>query len=215
MKMYLEADSILKSYGERHILTDVYLKLGIGDTVAVWGRNGSGKSTLFKILFGAENADRMFLRINGKVIKKHAYSSGLLSYLAQDNFIPANMAVQDLLEHMKPVRIEGKVKDMLDRMKYCYISDLSGGERRLLEVLFVLNNDTPFVILDEPFVGVAPVVCECMCDYIQAVSQDKGILISDHNYRLVDKIANRHFLLEEGCLKPIDSIADLKTHYLV
>ena len=65
----LEIDSILKSFGERTILADVYLKCCRGDIIALFGRNGTGKSTLLNIIFGTLKADRKFIRIDGKVIK--------------------------------------------------------------------------------------------------------------------------------------------------
>lgn len=79
----LEIDSILKSFGERTILADVYLKCFRGDIIALFGRNGTGKSTLLNIIFGTLKADRKFIRIDGKVIKGPAFRSGLLAYLPQ------------------------------------------------------------------------------------------------------------------------------------
>ena len=64
----LEIDSILKSFGERTILADVYLECCRGDIIALFGRNGTGKSTLLNIIFGTLKADRKFIRIDGKVI---------------------------------------------------------------------------------------------------------------------------------------------------
>ena len=71
----LEIDSILKSFGERTILADVYLKCCRGDIIALFGRNGTGKSTLLNIIFGTLKADRKFIRIDGKVIKGPAFRS--------------------------------------------------------------------------------------------------------------------------------------------
>lgn len=213
--MYLEVDSILKSYGDRPILTDVSLNLEVGDITAIWGRNGSGKSTLLKIIFGSESAEHKFIRINDKVIKRPAYTNGLISYLSQDHFIPNNLPVSVLLERFDIVALDGQIKDKLGTIKTSKIADLSSGELRLLEVLFVLNNDTPFVLLDEPFVGMSPVMCEQLCEYIRLASKHKGIIVTDHNYTLVEKIANKHYLLEEGYLKPITSKDDLKRHYLI
>lgn len=215
MGMYLEADSILKMYGDRQVLTDVYLKLEIGDSVAVWGRNGSGKSTLFKIIFGSERANHLFLRINDRIVKGPAYASGLVSYLSQDDFIPAHLSVITLLRQVNTNVMNEYMKDKIEQMKSCKVGDLSGGALRLLEVLYVLNNATPFVLLDEPFAGMSPVMGESLCDYIRKMSVNKGVMVADHNYRLVETIANRHFLLEDGYLKPIASMGELKQHYLI
>lgn len=67
MSSLLEIDSVIKSYDDRQVLTDIYLKCETGDILGVLGRNGSGKSTLLKILFGVLPADSKFIRIDGKV----------------------------------------------------------------------------------------------------------------------------------------------------
>ena len=89
----LEIDSILKSFGERTILADVYLKCCRGDIIALFGRNGTGKSTLLNIIFGTLKADRKFIRIDGKVIKGPAFRSGLLAYLPQHPSFPSHLKV--------------------------------------------------------------------------------------------------------------------------
>ena len=68
MSICLEADSILKSYGERTILSDIYLRCKPGDITALWGRNGSGKSTLLEIIFGTLKAEHAFVRVGGRVV---------------------------------------------------------------------------------------------------------------------------------------------------
>ena len=94
----LEIDSILKSFGERTILADVYLKCCRGDIIALFGRNGTGKSTLLNIIFGTLKADRKFIRIDGKVIKGPAFRSGLLAYLPQHPSFPSHLKVSRIAE---------------------------------------------------------------------------------------------------------------------
>ena len=60
----LEVDSVIKSFGDKNLLTDIYLKCQPGDRIAIFGWNGSGKSTLFEIIFGTMNGDRSFIRID-------------------------------------------------------------------------------------------------------------------------------------------------------
>jgi len=89
-------------------------------------------------------------------------------------------------------------------------SDLSGGEKRILEVLLVLEANTKFTILDEPFSHIMPVHIQLVKDRIQALSAKKGILITDHQYQNVVEIADALFLLHNGVLKTVESEEDLR-----
>lgn len=215
MEMYLEADSILKSYGERVILSDVYLKCEIGDRMAIWGRNGSGKSTLFRIIFGTERAERSFIRINDKVITGKAYQTGMLTYLPQFDYLPKEMEVKTFFKGKEMNNLPVGAANLLERIYTSRVRDLSGGELRFLEVILILESDVPFVILDEPFTGLSPVVIEEMCDYINGFSKTKGIILADHNYRMVEQMANKHMLLNDGYLRLINTLDELEGVYLL
>ena len=91
MHHILEIDSVNKSYGQNRVLTDIYLKCETGDIIGLLGSNGSGKSTLLKILFGVENAQQKFIRIDGKIFDHPYKTSGEIAYLPQDSFIPKNL----------------------------------------------------------------------------------------------------------------------------
>ena len=97
MKSCLEADSLLKSYGHKVILSDVYLRCETGELVALWGRNGSGKSTLFEIVFGTVRAEHAFVRINEKVVTGKAYRTGQIAFLPQYHFLPPDLKVRQVL----------------------------------------------------------------------------------------------------------------------
>ena len=93
-KHILEVDSVQKRYDTQSILSDVYLKCETNDIIGLLGRNGSGKSTLLKIIFGIENADFKFVRIDGVVKTKTSALFNEISYLSQDNFIPNQLSVK-------------------------------------------------------------------------------------------------------------------------
>ena len=95
----LEIDSIQKSFDNKNILSDVYLKCETNDVIGLLGRNGSGKSTLLKIIFGIESADFKFVRIDGKVKTKTKDLFYEISYLPQDNCIPNAFSVKKAIQH--------------------------------------------------------------------------------------------------------------------
>lgn len=207
----LEVDSVLKSFGEKTILADVYLCCRPGDIIGLFGRNGTGKSTLFNIIFGTLRADRCFVRINGKVIKGSAYESKLLAYLPQHNFLPAYLTVKQVVELYTPKGEYNKFMGdrFLFKVRNSKIGHLSGGEIRYLEIKLILYCKAPYILLDEPFNGLSPIAAEEIRHHIAEAAQTKGIVLSDHNFREVHKIVNRILLLDDCYLKEVKEKEEL------
>jgi ABC-type multidrug transport system ATPase subunit len=199
-KHLLEIDSVQKSFDNKNILSDVYLKCETKDVIGLLGRNGSGKSTLLKIIFGITSADFKFVRIDGSVKTKTKDLFDEISYLPQDNYIPnvfsIKKAVQLSVSKEKILEFCGDeiIGTMLDKK----VSHLSGGELRYLEIKIILNNSSKFVLLDEPYNGLSPLMVEKVNELIAENSKTKGIIISDHNYENVIKVSNKLVLLKEG-----------------
>ena len=214
MSICLEADSILKCYGERTILSDIYLRCKPGDITALWGRNGSGKSTLLEIIFGTLKAEHAFVRVGGRVVYGQAYRTGLVAFLPQFHFLPGNLRVAQLLHRTGLPNLPEAFGDMPVPPLRERLKNLSGGQLRLLEILYVTSLPAPFLLLDEPFTGLSPVAADTIARHLQAVSRQKGILIADHDYRTLQRIATRHLLLADGYLRPLTSPDELRRCYL-
>ena len=214
MNICLEADSILKCYGERTILSDIYLHCKPGDITALWGRNGSGKSTLLEIIFGTLKAEHAFVRVGGRVVNGQAYRTGLVAFLPQFHFLPGNLRVAQLLHRTGLPILPEAFGDMPAPPLRERLKNLSGGQLRLLEILYVTSLPAPFLLLDEPFTGLSPVAADTIARHLQAVSRQKGILIADHDYRTLQRIATRHLLLADGYLRPLTSPDELRRCYL-
>lgn len=198
----LEIDSVQKSYGERIILSDVYLQCETNDIVGLLGRNGSGKSTFLKIIFGITSANFKFVRINGVIKTKAKELMNEISYLSQDNFIPNIFSVKKAIRlSIAKERINSFCNDeMIQAITDKKIAHLSGGELRYLEIKLVLENSSKFVLLDEPYNGLSPLMIEKVNQLIVMNSCKKGIIISDHNYRNVISISTRLVLIKNGKL---------------
>lgn len=214
MSICLEADSILKCYGERTILSDIYLRCKPGDIAALWGRNGSGKSTLLEIIFGTLKAEHAFVRVGGRVVYGQAYRTGLVAFLPQFHFLPGNLRVAQLLHRTGLPNLPEAFGDMPVPPLRERLKNLSGGQLRLLEILYVTSLPAPFLLLDEPFTGLSPVAADTIARHLQAVSRQKSILIADHDYRTLQRIATRHLLLADGYLRPLTSPDELRRCYL-
>jgi ABC-type multidrug transport system ATPase subunit len=199
-KHLLEIDSVQKSFDNKNILSDVYLKCETNDVIGLLGRNGSGKSTLLKIIFGIESADFKFVRVDGSVKTKTKDLFDEISYLPQDNCIPNVFTVKKAIElSVSKEKIPVFYSDeMMETILDKKISHLSGGELRYLEIKIILNKSSKFVLLDEPYNGLSPLMVEKVNELIATNSKTKGIIISDHNYENVIKVSTKLVLLKEG-----------------
>jgi lipopolysaccharide export system ATP-binding protein len=210
MESLLEVDSVIKSFGQRRVLTDIYLHCRHGDIIGILGRNGSGKSTFLKILFGTLMADNRFIRINSEMYSKPYLGKGLICYLHQDAFLPANLTVKKAINLFLPEKSELLLTDpWIGDSRDTKIKVLSGGEGRYLEIRLILESDAQFILLDEPFNGLSPIIIERVKELISARSSDTGIILTDHDYRNVWDIANRRYLLYDGGIRLIKNREEL------
>ena len=211
MKHVLEIDSIQKKFDLITILSDVYLKCETGDILGLLGRNGSGKSTLLQIIFGILKADFKFIRVDGVVKSKTSELFNEISYLSQDNFLPRNFRVAKVIAlSIKKDKINDFYSDeTITTLKNKSIGELSSGELRYLEIKLVLSNSSKFVLLDEPYNGLSPLLIEKINDLILKNAAQKGIIITDHNYESIIGISTRLTLLKEGKLHHIKNKEEL------
>lgn len=208
----LQIDSVIKRYGDKSVLTDVFLSLETKDIVAVFGRNGSGKSTLFKILYGIETAENCFIKLNNVPVKALFKKKDLINYSAQECFIPKNETTLNVLrlfyKNTIPETIQNRFKEVLQTK----IGDLSGGEQKLLQLYLILNTTAKFIILDEPFNHLSPLMIDEVKALIKTAAQTKGILLCDHSYHDVLGIATKLYILKNGSLKKCAQQTDLQEH---
>lgn len=207
----LHVDSVIKSFGTKQILTDVFISCQKGEIIGLLGRNGTGKSTLLKIIFGSLSADRKFVKIGEKISSGLFDNRNLIKYLPQDNFLPNHVKVKTIIElfcdkeKVELVRTHALIVPMLNKKS----KQLSGGEKRLLEIFLIIYSDSIYTLIDEPFNGIAPVYKEDIKKMIKEQSIDKGFIITDHDYRNILDIATRIVIINDGGTKEIKSENEL------
>ncbi|MTH17036.1 ATP-binding cassette domain-containing protein [Flavobacterium sp. LC2016-01] len=199
-KHTLEISGIQKRFGEKTILSDVFLKCETSEIIGLLGRNGSGKSTLLKIVAGLESVSDRSVRINSVSLNTKNVLLNEVSYLDQDRFIPNHLSVKKAISLSidKSERAgfcdDAFIKNLIKKK----IKHLSSGELRYLEIKMVLSNPSLFVLLDEPYNGLSPLMIEIINEMLKASLNKKGIIITDHNYHNVIKIANRLVMIKDG-----------------
>ena len=193
-KHILEIDSAELAFGERRILSGVYLLVETGGVTAVLGRNGCGKSCLMKILSGSLKAGFCSMRIDGKWHRR--FTEKEIRYLPQHPFIPGWLRLERALGDF------GLQREDLERwfpefisLRGTRIGELSGGEQRIL--------------LDEPFSQIAPLHVATLQTLIRQEKATKGILLTDHMYRHVTGIADRLYVMADGQAYPCENDEDL------
>ena len=210
MSSILEIDSVIKGFGDRQVLTDIYLKCQTGDIIGMLGRNGSGKSTLLQTIFGTLTAEK-FIRINGKVYERPYKTLDQICYLPQHDFLPKQLTIEKIIKlYLDKKELNLFLDDELLRtLRKSKISFLSGGELRYLEIKLLLNSKSKFILLDEPFNGVAPIMVETIKSLIKKASKTKGIILTDHDYHNVLNVANKYCLIYDGGIKEVTEKLDL------
>lgn len=212
-KHILEVDGIQKKFNERVILSDVYLKCETSEIIGILGRNGSGKSTLLKIIFGIESAPNKCIRIDFVSKNNENSLSKEISYLSQEQFIPNHLSVKKAIvlsidkQKITLFYEDEFIQSILNKR----IHQLSSGELRYLEIKIVLFNPSKFVLLDEPYNGLSPIMIDLVNELIKVNSQRKGIVITDHNYLNVIRISTQLILIKDGkthCIKDKAELVD-------
>lgn len=211
MEFTLEVDSITKYFGNKLILSDVYLKCSLGDIIGIFGRNGSGKSTLMKIIYGTLYAENKYVKLNQTVSQKPYTVPNGISLLPQNNYLPSHFNVKKAIN----LSIESKNlhhfydDELLSKLLNSKIHELSGGERHYLEVKILLFNNSKFCLLDEPYSGISPILKDKINLLILEQSKNKGIIIADHSYSYLLDVATKFFLIKNGIGKFINSKQEL------
>lgn len=209
MNNILEVDGVILNFGDKRVLSDVYLKCSTGEVVGILGRNGSGKTTLLRIIFGELETTNKSIRINGQVISEPYKSAGLLKFLPQFNFLLPTISVKQLFKNFK---IDFNDFDTLfpgfEKYYKGRVTEMSGGERRIVEIYSILASASLFSLLDEPFTHIMPIHIETVKQLIEREKPKKGILVIDHQYENVIDICNRIYIIENGKTNKVISDTD-------
>jgi len=206
----LHVDSVTKTFHEKKILQDIFLSCDVGEIVGLLGRNGTGKSTLLKIIFGVVPADYSFIRFGEKVMKTQWDRKNNIAYLPQYSFLPKNIKIAQLAKLF--CKENHQNSELLDRFSEEKIKNLSAGEARLIEILFIIYSDAKIALLDEPFHSLSPKIISIIKEEIKKLKTEKGFIISDHQYNDVLEISDKNVLLVNRSLQVIKDLTDLKFH---
>ncbi len=211
--MKLAGENLVKVYSSRPVVNELGIEVESEEIVGLLGPNGAGKTTTFYMLVGLikPNGGRVFLN-NEDITKLPMYKRAKrgIGYLPQKNSVFRKLTVKDnLLSILEMVDIsesrrEERLTELIEDLRLQKILNqqaitLSGGERRRVEIARALAIDPDFMLLDEPFSGVDPIVVgEIQNILFYLKEKGIGILVTDHNVREVLSIVDRAYLVYEG-----------------
>src|SRR3989338_8763490 len=212
--MYLlETRDLVKIYNGRRVVDGLSISIKRSEIVGLLGPNGAGKTTTFYMAVGIIRPDEgeIFFdqeNITGKSIHER---SGLgMGYLAQEPSIFRKLTVEEnitaILEtlNISPRERRRRLKALLEELNIAHLAKskaytLSGGERRRLEITRALVTNPSFILLDEPFSGIDPIVVAEAQEIIKDLkNRGLGILLTDHNVRETLSITDRAYLIADG-----------------
>lgn len=211
--MIFEIDNVELYFAEKQILNGVYLKAETGKITGILGANGSGKSSLLNIFFGSLEPRHKLNRIDKKPYLKPLFKYGMVTYLPQQNFIPPKMKLETCFQLFK-VALKEFLQDFPEFKTYtrARIRELSGGQRRVIEIYICLNSRAKLILLDEPFSHLSPLYMEKIKNLIQELKKEKAIILTDHMYRHILDTSDELYLLKNGSTKLIRKISELEDY---
>ena len=212
----LKATDIRKSYKMLDVVKGISFEINSGEVVGLLGPNGAGKTTAFYIIVGLITSDNGSVFLDDRDItdlSMHQRANLGLGYLPQEASIFRKLTVEEnilsILEYQKDLNHserEQKLNHLLEELHIDHVKsslgiNLSGGERRRVEIARALAAKPTFILLDEPFAGVDPIsVLDIQRIIKHLKDQNIGVLITDHNVRETLGICERAYILNEGDL---------------
>jgi len=209
----LTTEALAKSYRGRRVVDDVSLDVKAGEIVGLLGPNGAGKTTTFYIVVGLIRPDAGTVYLDGKPLTTRAMHQRAhmgIGYLAQEPSIFRKLTVEDnlkaIVETLSISRSQQceRVRLLLEEFNLTALRDikgyaLSGGERRRVELARLLVTSPRFILLDEPFTGIDPIMVQEIQNFIFRLKQQGiGIFITDHRVRETLEITDRAYIMHAG-----------------
>ncbi|MFC1704513.1 LPS export ABC transporter ATP-binding protein [Candidatus Omnitrophota bacterium] len=209
----LETKGLVKTYDGRPVVNGVDISIRRGEVVGLLGPNGAGKTTTFYMIVGVIPPDKGKIIFDQQEITRlsiHARCRLGMGYLSQETSVFRKLSVEEnimaILEILKigPRERKKRVQSLLEELNIAHLAKnkaytLSGGERRRLEITRALVTNPSFILLDEPFSGIDPIVVADAQEIIKDLKKKGlGILLTDHNVRETLAITDRAYLIAEG-----------------
>ncbi len=222
--------NISKSIKDKKILSDVSFEVNHGEIYGLLGPNGAGKTTMFYIIAGLAGSDLGEIILDDKDISNipmHKRSKMGIKYLPQEPSIFQNLSVYQNLQGLAELSFKNNkdiqkfIESSIEEYGLSEISNLkgrqlSGGQRRKVEIARTLAAKPKIILLDEPFAGIDPIAIEDIKNVLRKlVKKNIGVLITDHNVRETLEICDQAAIINNGEIIAEDDKSKLINNKLV
>ncbi|HOW67903.1 MAG TPA: LPS export ABC transporter ATP-binding protein [Candidatus Paceibacterota bacterium] len=209
----IKTEKLVKEYRRRQVVCNVSISVSAGEIVGLLGPNGAGKTTTFNMVVGLIRPDKGQVLFEDRDITRlpmHRRARFGIGYLTQEPSVFRKLTVEQnilaILETCRMSRAERRtrLKYLLDELDLTPLANnmayqLSGGEKRRLEITRALVTSPKLLLLDEPFSGIDPIaVYEVQKILRRLKERGLAILITDHNVRETLKLVDRAYLIHRG-----------------
>ena len=223
----LEIDNIHSYYGSIHALKGISLTVDKGEIVTLIGANGAGKSTTLRTVSGLMKPRIGRILLEGEDItslKAHKIVGKGVALVPEGRRIFSRLTVAENLDMGAYVRNRKDIPQELDRVFTLFPrlkerinqvgGTLSGGEQQMLSMARAMMTHPRVLLMDEPSMGLAPVLVEAIFETIQYVNKQEGttILLVEQNALMALSVASRGYVLETGSIVLSDSAENLRTN---
>ncbi|MCH2603141.1 MAG: LPS export ABC transporter ATP-binding protein [Pedosphaera sp.] len=210
---FLSTEGLAKEYAQRRVVDGVSIHVNPGEIVGLLGPNGAGKTTTFNMVVGIVRPDEggvLFEQEEITDLPMHERARAGIGYLTQEPSVFRKLTVKEnilgILEtcDIGTAERQLRLKSLLDELDLSSLSDskayqLSGGEKRRLEITRALVTNPKLLLLDEPFAGIDPIAVYEVQKIVRRLRErGLGILITDHNVRETLKMVDRAYLIHQG-----------------
>lgn len=221
----LEVDALQVAYGQRIAVFDSTLQVGEGEIVALVGHNGAGKTTTLKAAFGMLRPKAGAVRFGGEDITGADTEDNVrrgLRFVPEDDFVFRRLPLEDNLA-LGGFALGREVgRDAMERIyeEFPVLKDrkrqragtLSGGERRMLSMGMALISEPRVLLLDEPSLGLAPVLVQQVMDIVHEFARDRdlSVLMVEQNIDQALRVADRVYVMRAGRIFLEGTAADMR-----
>lgn len=213
MNQTINAHDLRKSFSKREVVCGVNLQLGAGEVVGLLGPNGAGKTTTFYMILGLLRPNEGKVFIGGEEVTNlpvYLRARKGIGYLPQEPSVFRKLTVEENLSAILEIkgmedgerleRVEGLLTELnISHLAKAKAYNLSGGERRRVEIARSLASSPSFILLDEPFAGLDPLsILDIHEIVVRLKKRGIGVLVTDHNVRETLTAVDRAYLIYDG-----------------